>query len=150
VCVFNHVCEKKKCGLLTMKNLDTHLYIMADTPPSRRPSPVRVTDEREVPTSQDTSFSDIETIREDVNHLAGSDKLDKDSALTITRLFHSMETLMRHECTRRDAQISRLECEIERTRIQHELDRIANTQIIQQQQQVVESTPLRRARSKWP
>lgn len=112
---------------------------MADTP-SQRPSPVQVSDE--------SSFIDIETIREEVNNLAGSEKLDKDSALTMTRLFHSMETLMRHECTRRDAQISRLECEIERTRIQHELDRITNNQLIQQQK-VIESTPLRRARSKW-
>lgn len=118
-------------------------------PPSPRPSPVEVSDEQEVLTCQDTSLSDIETIRGDVNHLAGSDKLDKDSALTMTRLFHSMETLMRHECTRRDAQISRLECDIERTRIQHELDRIANAQILQQQHQVAESTPLRRARSRW-
>jgi len=123
---------------------------MTDTPPpSRRPSPVQVTDERKVPTSQDTSLTDIETIRKEVNQLAGSNELDKDSALTMTRLFHSMETLIRHECTRRDAQISRMECEIERTHIQHELDRIANTQILQQQQQVLESTPLRRVKSRW-
>lgn len=123
---------------------------MTDTP-SRRPSPIQVSDERETPSfaSNEPSFTDIETIREDINKLAGSEKLDKDSALTMTRLFHSMETLMRHECTRRDAQISRMECEIERTRIQHELDRIANSQFLQQQQQVVESTPLRRAKSKW-
>lgn len=122
---------------------------MTDTP-SQRPSPIQVSDERETPlVSNEPSFTDIETIREEVNNLAGSEKLDKDSALTMTRLFHSMETLMRHECTRRDAQISRMECEIERTRIQHELDRIANTQFLQQQQQMVESTPLRRAKSKW-
>lgn len=122
---------------------------MTDTP-SRRPSPIQVSDERETPSfSNEPTFTDIETIREEINKLAGSEKLDKDSALTMTRLFHSMETLMRHECTRRDAQISRMECEIERTRIQHELDRIANSQFLQQQQQVVESTPLRRAKSKW-
>ena len=123
---------------------------MTDTP-SQRPSPIQVSDERETPSfsNNEPSFTDIETIREEINKLAGSEKLDKDSALTMTRLFHSMETLMRHECTRRDAQISRMECEIERTRIQHELDRIANNQFLQQQQQVVESTPLRRAKSKW-
>lgn len=122
---------------------------MTDTP-SQRPSPVQVNDERETPlVSNEPSFTDIESIREEVNNLAGSEKLDKDSALTMTRLFHSMETLMRHECTRRDAQISRMECEIERTRIQHELDRIANSQFLQQQQQMVESTPLRRTKSKW-
>ncbi len=122
---------------------------MTDTP-SQRPSPIQVSDERETRSfPNEPSFTDIETIREEINKLAGSEKLDKDSALTMTRLFHSMETLMRHECTRRDAQISRMECEIERTRIQHELDRIANSQFLQQQQQVVESTPLRRGKSKW-
>ena len=150
MCV-NNVCEKKSAVSRECRKLVTHLYTMTETPPSQRPSPVQVSDERDVPTSQDPSFNDIENIRENVNHLAGSEKLDKDSALTMTRLFHSMETLMRHECTQRDAQISRLQCEIERTRIQHELDRVANAQILQQQQQqVVESTPLRRARSKWP
>ena len=129
--------------------MDTQSYTMTDTP-SQRPSPIQVSDEREAPSFiNEPSFTDIETIREEINKLAGSEKLDKDSALTMTRLFHSMETLMRHECTRRDAQISRMECEIERTRIQHELDRIANSQFLQQQQQAVESTPLRRAKSKW-
>lgn len=122
---------------------------MTDTT-SQRPSPIQVTDERVTPSfSNEPSVTDIETIREEINKLASSEKLDKDSALTMTRLFHSMETLMRHECTRRDAQISRMECEIERTRIQHELDRIANSQFLHQQQQVVESTPMRRAKSKW-
>lgn len=122
---------------------------MTDTT-SQRPLPIQVTDERVTPSfSNEPSVIDIETIREEINKLASSEKLDKDSALTMTRLLHSMETLMRHECTRRDAQISRMECEIERTRIQHELDRIANSQFLQQQQQVVESTPMRRAKSKW-
>lgn len=122
---------------------------MTDTP-SHRPSPVHVSVERETLSfPNESSSTDIETIRDDVNRLAESEELDKDSALTMTRLFHSLETLMRHECTRRDAQISRLECEIERARIQHELDRIANSQLIQQQQKAIESTPLRRARSRW-
>lgn len=120
--------------------------------PSQRPLPLQVSDERETPSFvAEPSINDIEPIREEINKLAGSDKLDKDSALTMTRLFHSMETLMRHECTQRDARISRMECEIERTRIQHELDRFANTQFLQQQQQqqVVEPTPPRRVRSMW-
>jgi hypothetical protein len=129
--------------------MDLSVNTMADTP-SQRPSPVHVRDEREaLSVPNESSFTDIETIRDEVNGLAGSEKMDKDSALTMTRLFHSMETLMRHECTRRDAQISRLECEIERARIQHELDRVANSHLLQQQQQGVEPTPLRRGRSKW-
>ena len=116
---------------------------------SPRPSPVQVERDETPTTLVSVPMLDIETIRHGINTLAGSDRLDKDSALTMTRLFHSMETLMRHECTRRDAQISRTECELERARIQHELDRIANNHIHQQQPHPVESTPLRRGRSKW-
>ena len=93
-------------------------------------------------------LTDIDAIRGGINALAESDRLDKDSALTMTRLFHALEMLMRHECSRRDAQISRLEAEIERGRIQHELDRIANANL-HHQQTPAESTPLRRSRSKW-
>ena len=121
---------------------------MTDTP--QRPSPLLVNEEREsqMMFDGDGPPGNLEAIREEVNKLAASDKLDKDSALTMTRLFHAIETLMRQECTRRDAEISRMEYEIERTRIQSELDRITNVQIHQQQQQV-ESTPMRRVRSKW-
>ena len=122
---------------------------MADSSP-HRPSPVRVgdMDENAVTSTMTTDAGiTIEGLRNGVDQLAQSERMDKDSALTMTRLFHSMETLMRHECTLRDAQISRMECEIERTRIQHELDRIASTHIVQQQ--LVESTPHRRIKSKW-
>lgn len=87
----------------------------------------------------------IDSIRTGVNDLAASDKLDKESALSMTRLFHAMETLMRSECTWRDAHIAKLESEVERVRLQHELDRISNVQI----QQQIESTPLRRSKSRW-
>ena len=123
---------------------------MTDSSP-HRPPPICVEDD--APRDEFTSaiaepVANIEGIRESVDELAGSDKLDKDSALAMTRLFHSMETLMRNECTRRDVQISRLEYELERMRIQYELDRITNVQI-HQQNQVVESAQLRRAKSKW-
>lgn len=114
-----------------------------------RPSPVQV-ERNDTPTTLvPVTMIDVETIRGGINFLAESDRLDKDSALTMTRLFHSLETLMRHECTRRDAHISRMECELERVRIQHELDRIANVQIHKQQHSAVEPTPLRRVKSKW-
>lgn len=126
---------------------------MTDSP-HRRPSPIYLENgedsREEMSNAPMEPVTSIDGIRNSVNQLAGSDRLDKDSALTMTRLFHAMETLLRQECTQRDAQISRMGCEIERTRIQHELDRIASSQIIQQQQQqTVDSTPLRRAKSKW-
>jgi hypothetical protein len=88
----------------------------------------------------------IDTIRNGVNELAASDRLDKDSALAMTKLFHAMETLMRHECTCRDAQIVMMNGDMERARIQYELDRLSNVPIVQQQ---VDVTPLRRSRPRW-
>lgn len=114
--------------------------------PSPRPPAVSADDDNESPPQM--TLSDIDDIRTGVNELAGSDRLDKDSALSMTRLFHALETLMRDECTIRDAKISKMESEIERSRIQHELDRIANVQI-HQHNNTMESTPLRRSRSKW-
>ena len=116
---------------------------MSDDNFDPRPSPLCIEDDLDTPSRID----EIETIRKSVNELAASERLDKESALAMTRLFHSLEMLMRHEFTRRDAKIARLEGEIERSRMQHELDRITNVQI--QQQQQVESTPLRRGKSKW-
>lgn len=86
-----------------------------------------------------------------VNELATSDKLDKDSALAMTRLFHALETLMRFECARRDARISKMESELERTHVQHELDRITNAKIQAQlpSSSAAAATPLRRAKSRW-
>ena len=107
-----------------------------------RPSPIQVDEE---PT--ESVGGNIDSIRNGVNELAASDRLDKDSALAMTKLFHAMETLMRHECTCRDAQIAKMNGDIERARIQHELDRVSNVQIHQQQQ--VDVTPLRRGKSRW-
>ena len=117
-----------------------------------RPSPVQVVEperEQQHQTLVPVPTIDIETIRNGVDQLAESQSLDKDSALAMTRLFHSLETLMRYECTRRDAQISKMESELERARIQHELDRIANAQY-HQPHLGVEATPMRsRSKSKW-
>ena len=94
----------------------------------------------------------MEYIMTKANELAASDKLDKDSALAMTRLFHALETLLRHECANRDARISKMECDIERTHVQHELDRLTNAKIHQAQllpSQPTVETPLRRTKSRW-
>ena len=73
-----------------------------------------------------TPRNNLEEIRNGVMALATSDKMDKESALQVTRLFHSMEILLRHECNQRDATIASVQSEMERTRLQMELDRLAN------------------------
>lgn len=88
---------------------------------THRPSPVVVD---EVVASE--LVGDVDVIRRGVTALAESSALDKESALSMTRLFHAMEMLMRHECARRDAMVCKLESELERSRIQHELDRVSN------------------------
>ena len=69
----------------------------------------------------------IDDIRRSIMDLVTSDKLDKDAALQVTRLFHALEMLMRHECTTRDTHIARLKADAERQRVQHELDRLTTS-----------------------
>ena len=49
--------------------------------------------------------------------LAASDTLDKGAALAVTRLFHAMETLLRHECAERERRLSRALNDIEQMRL---------------------------------
>ena len=86
----------------------------------------------------------METIRRGVVELATSERLDKESALNVTRLFHAMEMLLRHECTERDKRIARVTAELDHLRMSTELDRLANRSFAPDPV----STP-KRARSKW-
>lgn len=71
----------------------------------------------------------LETIKKDVEALSSSDKLDKESALQMTRLFHSMELLLSQETNTRDARIAALQHEIQEQRLRVELDRLITRQI---------------------
>lgn len=76
----------------------------------------------------------LETLQEQMVSLASSQELDKIAALTMTRLFHSLETLMRHECAARDRKLIEVQNQLERLRLQNELQ----TQQQQQQQMLVQ------------
>ena len=80
----------------------------------------------------------IDDIRTGVHSLATSDKLDKESALQVTRLFHAMEMLIRHEITHRDDIVASLRSQLEQQRLRTELDRIATRQI---HEEAVVTTP---------
>ena len=82
----------------------------------------------------------LERIKHEVQALSSSEKLDKDAALTMTRLFHAMELLMTHEINDRDARIASLQHDIQEQRLRVELDRIATRQI--QEDAMMASTPL--------
>jgi len=68
----------------------------------------------------------INDIRSGIIELATSDSLDKAAALQITRLFHGMEMLLRHECNTRDTLLRDTQNEVERLKLQTELDRLSN------------------------
>ena len=108
---------------------------MISSPPSPTPSSR---------TLLDTSTDEL---RVRVNDIVESDALDKESALTITRLFHEAELHLQSECTRRDAQIAALRAELERCRMQAEFDRLAGRQIREESAVVASVAPLNRARS---
>jgi hypothetical protein len=71
----------------------------------------------------------IDEIRSGIHSLATSEKMDKESALQITRLFHAMEMLLRHEINNREGVIASLRAEIAQSRLQSELDRISSRQL---------------------
>lgn len=111
-----------------MEHLPQPLELPPDTP-----------DEKE---SQKTHESDsLASIREKVEHLSNSEKLDKESALQMMRLFHAMELLFHQEVTARDASIAALRHEVHENRMRTEVDRIATRQI---QETIPTSTRTRR------
>ena len=69
----------------------------------------------------------IDEIREGINSIATSDKLDKESALQVTRLFHAMEMLIRHEINSRDGTIASLRAQLDQQRLQAELQRYSQS-----------------------
>ena len=75
-----------------------------------------------------------------------SDRLEKDEALQITRLFHAMEVLHYSTIHERDAQIASFRAELERMRLQVELDRLACRQVRDDAAQM-QSTPLGTSRT---
>lgn len=63
----------------------------------------------------------LDEVRQQVVALVSTEALDKEAALTVTRLFHTMETLLRHECAVRDRKIADGENLLERERLQMRL-----------------------------
>ena len=109
---------------------------MSPSASARRPTAVHVPS----PVTTDVTTADVATLdappdasldglRRRVSALAMSDRLEKDEALQITRLFHAMEVLHNTVVHERDAQIASLRAELERMRLQVELDRLACRQV---------------------
>ena len=84
-------------------------------------------------------------IRQGFDRLAESEGLDKVHALELTRLFHSMETVLARSAHAREREVAELKAELEMTRLRSELDRLARRQTMEafqaQQQQQQASLP---------
>ena len=78
---------------------------------------------------------ELEELRREIFELAASDTLDKGAALAVTRLFHAMETLLRHECAERERRLSRALNDIEQMRLHNELERLARRHTLDDLQQ---------------
>lgn len=86
--------------------------------------------------SIDTPPADIDEIRRGFVKLAESDAMDKTDALTITRLYHAVESILLHEKHMRRREVNDLRHELERTHMQVELDRLARRRTMDDLQQV--------------
>ena len=68
-----------------------------------------------------STLSSLHEIKTEVTSICYSDKLDKDTALAVTELFHAMENLMVRECNTREQTISELRNSVELTQVREEL-----------------------------
>ena len=108
--------------------------VSPDMTPLARPTPVRAGDDNFESSAHDLPppthdlpppTHDLEGVRAVTNELVESTVLDKDTALRVMHIFHSMETLLRYECAKRDRRVCDVTAELERTRLHSELDRLA-------------------------
>lgn len=92
--------------------------------------------------------AELETIRRRVDALAASDKLDKESALQVTGLFHSMESLLCYECNIRDRRLLELKSSLELAQVKEELAHAAR-QCTHSQEHSLEALSNRKKTSRW-
>ena len=81
---------------------------------------------------------DLDQLRVEASELANV--LSKEHALATTRLFHAMESLLQRECHRRDRELADTRAELERARLQAELDRLARRHTLDDIQRAASET----------
>ena len=140
--VFVDILQPKKI----VRILDVHHFhtspnkdLMTDTPPHPVHPPPDSPSDHFCANTVSFDVVPLEGLRNNIQTLSNSDKLDKESALHMTRLFHAMELLMTHEINIRDARIASLQHDIQEQRLRVEFDRIATRHI--QEDAMMASTP---------
>lgn len=95
------------------------------------------------------SVTDLEDIRRGIEAVVTSDKLDKESALVVTGLFHMMESLMRYECNLRDRKLLELRGALELERVRAELARLTQQMPSTPTDEGGGPPPARKRTSRW-
>lgn len=72
----------------------------------------------------------LEGIKRQIAEICNSDVMDKPTSLSVTRLFHAMEVLLRHECEVRERQRVDAVAALEHSRLEAELDRLGRRKIL--------------------
>lgn len=76
----------------------------------------------------------LEALRDEVHRLVASEAIDKPTALEMTRLWNALEVLLLREQSGRAYDIAALRHELERVRMQSELDRLARRHTLDEAQ----------------
>lgn len=97
---------------------------MEDPPPSFAPPPADYE-------AASATVDPLEELRSEVSAVVEDESLDKSTALRVAQLFHRMETLLRYECNKRDRQVLETRNDLEMTRLQNEVDRMARRQTLE-------------------
>ena len=110
------------------------------------PSMAQLSSPRVSSTVSSSEEEECRVIRQGFDRLAESEGLDKVHALELTRLFHSMETVLQRSAHAREREVAELKAELEMIRLRSELDRLARRQTMeafqaQQQQQMASVAP---------
>jgi flagellar biosynthesis component FlhA len=108
-------------------------------PPAPPPTTTTTTTEEDVVVAR--SSTDLETIRRELRDTVETERLDKGTALKVITLFHSLETLLLHECHARDKIVLEKTASLERERLEAECDRLARRHTLDEQnlQQLAET-----------
>ena len=78
-----------------------------------------------------TAMDPLEELRNEVTSVVEDEHIEKATAVRVAQIFHRMETLLRYECNKRDRQVLETRNDLEMTRLQNELDRMARRQTLE-------------------
>ena len=91
----------------------------------------------------------LEEVRENATDLASRDGIDKDSALSIMKVFHDMECLLKTECVRRDRKIAEAEFGLEKLQLELDMMQSAMSRPVTPPVEVPPAPNKKSKRSSW-